>query len=97
MYSENDGGNKYHFNWNTKTTPSYTNWAADEPNNKGGKCVGFHLKDQSGSYKIGQWYSNNCNFRKAYFCKKPTELTSQLLTSTPTPGCPQVLIFKIYF
>ena len=47
--------------------PTYTNWAASEPNDSGGRenCVHFY----TGGVKVGQWNDGKCASTIHYICE----------------------------
>ena len=47
--------------------PTYTNWAASEPNDSGGRenCVHFY----TGGVKVGQWNDGKCASKIHYICE----------------------------
>jgi hypothetical protein len=80
-------------------TPTYTNWAPNEPLAEG-ECVAMHKKDSSTflnpSFNLGQWMVNKCDFKNRFICKKPVSRSQTIPTTSSTAGCPQVTIYIIY-
>jgi hypothetical protein len=88
MYDQLDGLNQNSFKWNSGTTPTYANWAPNEPR-PNGYCVSLYVNDFTSQYTVGQWAVNSCNYKNSYICKKPVERSTQT-TPTTDPGCPEV-------
>lgn len=90
MYDELSGFNQVSFKWLSGTFPTYTNWAPNEPNSNA-QCVAMHVKDSTSEpFEAGQWLVTSCNYKNGFFCKQKAKQVPATLTTTQTPGCPQV-------
>jgi hypothetical protein len=93
MYSEASGFNQVQYKWLSGKSPTYTNWAPEEPRVTTDRCVSFYIKTYS-STSAGQWRVSNCNYRNGFFCKKRALLTNQPSTTKSVAGCPPVIKIK---
>jgi hypothetical protein len=97
MYDELTGLTQVSFKWNSGTTPTFTNWAPNEPEIHTGsgnyKCVSMVTQDTNqigiDNFEAGQWKITQCDFKLSYVCKKPFESVPLTMT-TMYPGCPTV-------
>ena len=90
MYDEESDANQVVFRLPSGQTPTYTNWATQEPNTAE-RCVSFVEDDRSlGQLNLGKWTVVPCNYKKGYFCKKPFQPVPTTTPKVQFLGCPPV-------
>ena len=100
MYDELTGISQVSFKWNSGIFPTYTNWAASQPEihraSDNFKCVSFYKNDRNilgeDEVEVGQWAVTQCDYKLSYVCKKPMEKNPPTTVMIQTPGCPPVCV-----